>query len=72
MFDTEKGKVQSKYQYLGFGLWENTDPDPIPKPPKVRPLAFREPSPDFTEEEEEDESPRQRWARVRLDGGEGG
>ncbi len=28
-------KLKSKYRYLGFGLWENTDP-PGPPPPKPR------------------------------------
>ncbi len=28
-------QLKSKYRYLGFGLWENTDPPP-PPPPKPR------------------------------------
>ncbi len=27
--------LKSKYRYLGFGLWENTEPPP-PPPPKPR------------------------------------
>ncbi len=38
VFDTDKGKVQSKYQYLGFGIWEDTDPTkPKPRAKKVKP-----------------------------------
>ena len=41
---TDYGEIKSKYIYLGFGLWENTDPtapkpikkpSPPPPPPKV-------------------------------------
>ena len=44
MIETDHGEVQSKYRYMGFGLWENTDPtapkkqkkpSPPPPPPKV-------------------------------------
>jgi len=34
---TDHGEVKSKYNYLGFGLWENTDPTPKPKPKKPSP-----------------------------------
>lgn len=35
---TEHGDLKSKYHYLGFGLWENTEPaDPKPPPPKPSP-----------------------------------
>ncbi|XP_023325013.1 uncharacterized protein LOC111698800 isoform X2 [Eurytemora carolleeae] len=34
---TDHGEVKSKYHYLGFGLWENTDPTPKPKPKKPSP-----------------------------------
>ena len=43
--ETDSGVVQSKYRYMGFGLWENLDPaapkkpkkkSPPPPPPKVR------------------------------------
>lgn len=34
---TDHGEVKSKYHYLGFGLWENTDPTPRPKPKKPTP-----------------------------------
>ena len=44
VIETDHGEVQSKYRYMGFGLWENTDPtapkkqkkpSPPPPPPKV-------------------------------------
>ena len=31
---TDLGEIKSKYIYLGFGLWENTDPKAPPPPPK--------------------------------------
>ena len=31
---TEHGELKSKYRYLGFGLWENTEPADPPPPPK--------------------------------------
>ena len=31
---TDYGELKSKYVYLGFGLWENTDPVKPPPPPK--------------------------------------
>jgi len=31
---TEHGELKSKYRYLGFGLWENTEPIERPPPPK--------------------------------------
>jgi len=31
---TDYGEIKSKYIYLGFGLWENTDPKAPPPPPK--------------------------------------
>jgi len=46
---TDHGEVKSKYHYLGFGLWENTDPTPKPKakkpsppppPPKAEPVWY--------------------------------
>lgn len=46
---TDHGEVKSKYHYLGFGLWENTDPAPKPKakkpsppppPPKAEPVWY--------------------------------
>ena len=33
---TDHGTLKSKYRYLGFGLWENTEP-PDPKPPPKKP-----------------------------------
>ena len=42
-------QVKSKYRYMGFGLWENTDPtapkpikkpSPPPPPPKVMTLKI--------------------------------
>ena len=33
---TDYGEIKSKYIYLGFGLWENTDPKAPPPPPKKR------------------------------------
>jgi len=48
--ETDTGEVQSKYRYMGFGLWENTDPDvpkkkpkkssPPPPPPKAEPVMY--------------------------------
>ena len=44
-----QGVVQSKYRYMGFGLWENTDPtapkkpkkrSPPPPPPKAEPIMY--------------------------------
>jgi len=46
---TDHGEVKSKYHYLGFGLWENTDPlsttkqkkpSPPPVPPKAEPVWY--------------------------------
>jgi len=45
---TDHGEVKSKYNYLGFGLWENTDPakpkpkkpSPPPPPPKAEPVWY--------------------------------
>jgi len=46
---TDHGEVKSKYHYLGFGLWENTDPaanikpkktGPPPLPPKAEPVWY--------------------------------
>ncbi|XP_059095553.1 uncharacterized protein LOC131890260 [Tigriopus californicus] len=35
---TDHGDLKSKYNYLGFGLWENTEPTkPYPKPRKASP-----------------------------------
>ena len=43
------GLVQSKYRYMGFGLWENLDPTapkkirkpkPPPPPPKAEPIWY--------------------------------
>ncbi|CAB4060712.1 unnamed protein product [Lepeophtheirus salmonis] len=31
---TDYGDLKSKYHYLGFGLWENTEPDEPPPPPR--------------------------------------
>ena len=31
---TEHGELKSKYHYLGFGLWQNTNPIERPPPPK--------------------------------------
>ena len=31
---TDYGELKSKYHYLGFGLWENTEPSEPPPPPK--------------------------------------
>lgn len=31
---TDYGEIKSKYHYLGFGLWENTEPSEPPPPPK--------------------------------------
>jgi len=31
---TDYGELKSKYRYMGFGLWENTDPAQPPPPPK--------------------------------------
>ncbi len=33
---TDYGQLKSKYRYLGFGMWENTEP-PDPKPPPKKP-----------------------------------
>jgi len=48
--ETDHGEVHSKYRYMGFGLWENTDPDapkpkprkrsPPPPPPKAEPVMY--------------------------------
>lgn len=48
--ETDHGEVKSKYHYLGFGLWENTDPSPPkpkpkkpsppPPPPKAEPIWY--------------------------------
>lgn len=48
--ETDHGEVQSKYRYMGFGLWENTDPaapkpkprkpSPPPPPPKAEPVMY--------------------------------
>jgi len=47
--ETDHGEVQSKYRYMGFGLWENTDPtkpkklkkpSPPPPPPKASPVMY--------------------------------
>jgi len=49
VIETENGEVQSKYRYMGFGLWENTDPtapkkqkkpSPPPPPPKAEPVMY--------------------------------
>jgi len=37
LIPTDHGEVKSKYTYLGFGLWENSDPTPRPKPKKPSP-----------------------------------
>ena len=46
---TDNGTVQSKYRYMGFGLWENLDPaapkkpkkkSPPPPPPKAEPIMY--------------------------------
>eukprot|EP00096_Caligus_rogercresseyi_P000100 TRINITY_DN1025_c0_g2_i1.p1 TRINITY_DN1025_c0_g2~~TRINITY_DN1025_c0_g2_i1.p1 ORF type:complete len:346 (+),score=111.06 TRINITY_DN1025_c0_g2_i1:25-1062(+) len=47
---TDYGDLKSKYHYLGFGLWENTEPDeppppprklsPPPPPPKAEPIWY--------------------------------
>ena len=34
VIQTDLGELKSKYVYLGFGLWENTDPVKPPPPPK--------------------------------------
>ena len=47
--ETDSGVVQSKYRYMGFGLWENLDPTapkklrkpkPPPPPPKAEPIWY--------------------------------
>jgi len=47
--ETDHGEVKSKYRYMGFGLWENTDPtapkpikkpSPPPPPPKAEPIMY--------------------------------
>jgi len=47
--ETDHGEVKSKYRYMGFGLWENTDPtapkapqkpSPPPPPPKAEPVMY--------------------------------
>jgi len=49
VIETDHGEVQSKYRYMGFGLWENTDPTkprkrkkirPPPPPPKAQPIIY--------------------------------
>ena len=49
MIETDSGVVQSKYRYMGFGLWENLDPaapkkpkkkSPPPPPPKAEPIMY--------------------------------
>jgi len=49
VIETDHGEVQSKYRYMGFGLWENTDPTapkkrkklrPPPPPPKAQPIMY--------------------------------
>jgi len=49
VIETENGEVQSKYRYMGFGLWENTDPTapkkkkkprPPPPPPKAEAIMY--------------------------------
>jgi len=49
IIETEGGTVQSKYRYMGFGLWENLDPTkpkkpkkrpPPPPPPKAEPIMY--------------------------------
>jgi len=49
VIETDHGEVQSKYRYMGFGLWENTDPTapkkrkklrPPPPPPKAKPIIY--------------------------------
>jgi hypothetical protein len=47
---TDYGELKSKYHYLGFGLWENTEPaeppppprkpSPPPPPPKAEPIWY--------------------------------
>ena len=47
---TDYGEIKSKYIYLGFGLWENTEPvepppppkkpSPPPPPPKAEPIWY--------------------------------
>ena len=46
---TDNGTVESKYRYMGFGLWENLDPTapkklrkpkPPPPPPKAEPIWY--------------------------------
>jgi len=37
VIETDHGEVQSKYMYMGFGLWENTDPTAPKKRKKIRP-----------------------------------
>ena len=46
---TEHGELKSKYHYLGFGLWQNTNPieryvpkkpSPPPPPPKAEPIWY--------------------------------
>jgi len=36
VIETENGAVESKYRYMGFGLWENTDPGATKKQKKPR------------------------------------
>merc|ERR1719167_1849816 len=49
VIETDHGEVQSKYRYMGFGLWDNTDPtapkkqkkpSPPPPPPKAEPVMY--------------------------------
>lgn len=49
LIETDSGVVQSKYRYMGFGLWENLDPaapkkvkkkSPPPPPPKAEPIMY--------------------------------
>jgi len=49
LIETDAGVVQSKYRYMGFGLWENLDPaapkkvkkrSPPPPPPKAEPIMY--------------------------------
>jgi len=47
---TDQGELKSKYHYLGFGLWQNTNPierppppkkpSPPPPPPKAEPIWY--------------------------------
>ncbi len=47
--DTEHGKLKSKYTYMGFGLWEDTDPNEHRPPPKIK-LPSPPPSPPSEED----------------------